>query len=60
MRVQVVLAHFQAAAAAAGNVDGVQQQQEPISRVIIFTTLRDSVKEVVEVLARHSPLIKPK
>jgi ERCC4-related helicase len=64
---QVVLSHFEAMNAASKtdtsttDPSGLNAKTVgSISRVIIFTTLRDSVQEIVDVLGRHSPVIKPR
>ncbi|GAX72692.1 hypothetical protein CEUSTIGMA_g148.t1 [Chlamydomonas eustigma] len=64
---QVVLSHFDAMSAASMSAASIVESSGLtvgaagcVSRVIIFTTLRDSVQEIVDVLGRHSPVIKPR
>ncbi|OWA53541.1 Fanconi anemia group M protein-like protein [Hypsibius exemplaris] len=54
---EIVLAHFQQAATTTGE-DGVGKK--PDSRIMIFTSLRDSVQEISSMLKRHDPVVRVK
>eukprot|EP00955_Chlamydomonas_euryale_P114779 366301-Chlamydomonas_euryale.AAC.54 len=55
----VVLAHFGRAAAAAA-AEGRVAGPAPVSRIIIFTSLRERVQSIAKALERHAPLVKAK